>query len=74
MFLIFESINASSAFIERFFSKCGIIVTKRKTGERDRVIYLYKCRESESERKKNIHFHHYKTKRNKIYKHRVIIN
>ncbi len=29
MFLIFESINASSAFIERFFSKCGIIVTKR---------------------------------------------
>ena len=29
MFLILESINASSAFIERFFSKCGIIVTKR---------------------------------------------
>ena len=28
-YLIFESINASSAFIERFFSKCGIIVTKR---------------------------------------------
>ena len=29
IFLILESINASSAFIERFFSKCGIIVTKR---------------------------------------------
>ena len=28
MSLIMESVNASSAFIERFFRKCGIIVTK----------------------------------------------
>jgi len=29
LFLIFNSINASSAFIERFFSICGIISTQR---------------------------------------------
>ena len=29
MFLILESVNEPSAFIENFFSKCGIIVTKR---------------------------------------------
>jgi hypothetical protein len=45
MFLIFESINASSAFIERFFSKCGMIVTKRNQNLNEESLNEIKLKE-----------------------------
>ena len=39
LFIILNSINASSAFIERFFSICGIIATQRNQNSNEDLFY-----------------------------------
>jgi hypothetical protein len=39
LFIILNSFNASSAFIERFFSICGIIATQRNQNSNKDLFY-----------------------------------
>jgi hypothetical protein len=60
--------------LKDFLVNAGLSSLNEKR-ERERELYIYISAERAIVReKKKIHFHHYKTKRNKIYKHRVIIN